>query len=102
MASSGLEKTQQICQLNLTRKQLTPPKFELTLPSEITVALNERGVFPVEYTGEEVDVKWFFNTEKLGSDFQVKTIAGERSNSTTAIISQMKQSLDGELTCQLS
>ena len=79
--------------LNLTRKQLQPPKFELMLPSELNVALNERCTFPVEFSGEEIDVKWFFNSEQLSSDFQVKTINGEIRKTTTAIITQMKQTL---------
>ena len=42
-----------------------PPKFELLLPSEHQVQLNERATFPVEYTGEQCDVKWSFNGAQL-------------------------------------
>ena len=99
IGTSRQQSTTVTCRLNLTRKQLTPPKFQLDLPSELSCRLGERCTFPVEFTGDKVDVKWTFSQAQLSSDFQVKTITG---SSTTAIITRMKEALNGELKCQVT
>ena len=88
-------------QLNLIQKQILPPKIEFNLPSEKEVALGARATFPVDYYGEKTEVKWLFNNAPLSSDFQVTQSTTGNKHSTRAIISEMKVSLDGELTCQI-
>ena len=85
----------------MIQKQLLPPKIEFNLPSEKEVGLGARATFPIDYYGEECEIKWLFNNLPLSSDFQVTQSTTGNKHSTKAIIEKMKISLDGELTCQI-
>ena len=55
-ATNGGQVTQATTKLNVLRKLILPPVVEFNLPSERKAELKERLSFPIDYTGDDVEV----------------------------------------------
>ena len=96
-ATNGGPVTQARTNLNILKKKVLPPVVEFNLPSEKQIDLGDRVSFPIDYIGEDVEVKWHFNGSALSSDFQVTQSSAGNKHSTCAIILNMTMALNGQL-----